>query len=235
MSEVEETQEKPIEKPLEEKKEIKTIELKDGLLETKDLNEEWRVAQLMLSSKALPAQFENVQQVVMTMQVLKSLNINPMLGIRHTMIVNGNISLWGDLPLAICRNSGQLESFKEFFIDSEYKEICFENKNLDAPIFAAICQIKRKGIELTTRSFTVNQAKQAGIWGTKVWAKYPSRMIQMRTRSLALKDIFSDVLSGISINEYDIDGINTSSIANEINNEFLEKETNQEQDVVEFN
>ncbi len=58
-------------------------------------------------------------------------------------------------------------------------------------------------------------------------------MLQMRARSMALKDAFPDTLSGIAINEYDydgglnghvpklMDGANGPDIASELNTEFL--------------
>lgn len=219
-----------------EKKEIqKAIELKDGLVQTKDLTEEARVAQMMLSSRALPTHFENVQQVIMAMQFLKSHKINPMIGLRQTMIVNGSISVWGNLPLAIVQNSGQLESIKEFIIDKDYKEICFDNKNLNAELYAGVCIIKRLGKSEVTKTFTVDEAKKAGLWGVKVWAKYPQRMIQMRTRSLALKDEFSDIIEGLSIREYDFDGVESknTNVALELNEAFIDED--KEQEVTSFN
>lgn len=220
----------------EPKEQPKPIALENGLLSTKDSNEEWRVAQLMLSSKSLPKHFESVPQVMMAVQFLKSFGFNPFTAIRQTMIVNGSISIWGDLPLSLCQKSGELESIREFIIDKDYKEICFENHNLSAEMYAGVCMIKRKGRELVTKAFTVDDAVSAGLWGGNVWKKFPKRMIQMRTRSLALKDVFSDILSGVSINEYDIDGMNyKSNIANELNNEFLEKDESQKQDDIEFN
>ena len=41
-------------------------------------------------------------------------------------------------------------------------------------------------------------AKRAGLWGKQgPWQQYPSRMLQMRARSWALRDAFADVLRGI--------------------------------------
>jgi hypothetical protein len=208
-----------------------------GLLAAKDSSEEWRVAQLMLSSKALPKQFENVAQVVMALQFLKAHGLNPMVSIRQTMIVNGSIAVYGELPLCLVQRSGELEDFEEFFVDKDYKEICFDNKNLEAEIYTAVCKIKRKNKKLITKTFTVQEAKKAALWDKDIWKKYPRRMLQMRTRSLALKDVFPDILSGIAISEYDFESSLESNlprdilpegkknVAAELNEAFINEET----------
>lgn len=187
-------------------KEAKAIDLDDqGLMSPKDSAEEWRIADLMLKSRALPKQFENVAQVIMAMQFLKAHNLPPMIAIRQTTIINGTLSIWGDLPKALVDRSGLMEDFEEILFDKEYTPISYQNKNLHHVVWGAACVTKRKDKPAITRSFTMDEAKIAGVLDktSSVWKSYPRRMIQMRARSIALKDAFPDVLSGISINEYD--------------------------------
>lgn len=178
----------------------------NGLLAPKDSAEDWRIADMMLKSGALPAQFKNVPQVVMANQFLKAHGFNPISAIKQITIINGSLSLWGDLPKALCDRSGLLEEFKEVLFDKDYNEISFENKNLHVDVWGAACTVKRKGSDKSiTRSFTMDEAKIAGLLtkNNSVWKFYPRRMIQFRARSLSLKDTFPDVLSGIAICEYD--------------------------------
>lgn len=220
-----------------EKKEATHISLTEaGILKPKDSGEEWRIADLMLKSNALPKQFGNVAQVIMALQFLKQHNLPPMVAIRQTTIINGTLSIWGDLPKALVDRSGLLDSFDEFFFDKEYNKICFSNKNLHVEAWGAVCKVERKGKEEIERVFTLDDAKKAGLIdkNNSVWKYYPKRMLQMRARSLALKDAFPDVLSGISINEYDHDVLTTDlppeqpfqpSVADEINREYTTDET----------
>lgn len=220
--------------PAAEEKSVIALDQK-GLLVPKDQKEAWRVAQLFLESKAIPKQFTNVAQVFMARQFLLAHGLNPEIAIRQTTIINGTLSIWGDLPLSLVERSGLLVTFSEMIFDKEYKEICFDNKNLTAPIFGARCYTKHKNGREKTTTFTMEQAKTAGLLNKDTWVHYPSRMIQMRARSLNLKDNFASVLSGIAIAEYDFDSIPdaviqkiSGSIALELNRDFLrEKEATQ--------
>ena len=68
--------------------------------------------------------------------------------------------------------------------------------------------VKRKGEQEEVREFSWNEAVKSGLtkdkWGDKkTYLNFRKRMLQMRSRSWALKDIFPDVLLGVAIYEYD--------------------------------
>ena len=66
----------------------------------------------------------------------------------------------------------------------------------------AICIAKRRGQPDVIRTFSIADAKQAGLWGKPgPWQSSPKRMLQMRARSFALRDQFPDVLKGINSRE----------------------------------
>ena len=60
-------------------------------------------------------------------------------------VVKGSLYLWGELPLTIVMNSGELEDITEYFVDKDYKQISLENKNLDELPEACVVEITRKG------------------------------------------------------------------------------------------
>jgi hypothetical protein len=183
------------------------IAVQDGLLQPTTLTEATRIARGLLESGCIPRQYDSVPKVLMGMQFLRQLGLPDIACLPKLAIVNGSYSLWGEGPKAVCQP--EIEDFEEFWFDKDYKEISFKNKNLDAELFGAICRVKRKQIPTwTERTFTVKEAKDAGLWnGKDTWKKYPKRMLQMRTRSWALKDAFPDKLMGVGIAEYDHDVI----------------------------
>lgn len=162
-----------------------------GLLVGGSLEEQYRLAKYYSQSGLMPAGLKTPEQILVALQLCRELGLPPMSSIGKICVINGTPSLFGDLPLALVMKSKLLESIKE------------ETVMNGTELIAAVCTVKRVGMDAITREFTVADARTAGIWGKRVWAVYPKRMIQMRARSWALKDAFPDVLGGVSIAEYD--------------------------------
>ena len=120
--------------------------------------------------------------------------------------------------MALVRQSGQLEEFEEFLFDKDGNKICLTNKNFSAEFVGACCRYKRKGFVSAESIFTVDDAKRAGVWGKAVWNVYPKRMIQVRARSVALKDGFADILGGVSLGEYDHNTVIEKVVESEVVN-----------------
>lgn len=177
---------------------------KDGLLVGTNIDEQWRLAKAYHASGMLPKQFNSPEKILIGMQFAYELGLKPLTAMRQIAVINGTPSMYGDLPLAVCRGSGKLEVFREYFIDVKGKRISEANGNVLAEVFGAVCETKRKDFaEPVVTMFTVHDAQKAGLWGKNVWAVYPKRMLQMRARSQNLKDNFSDMINGLAIAEYD--------------------------------
>lgn len=210
-------EEKPEEKPVEELKSVTVKEstpsaptpLKDGLLAPVDSKQLQGMAEFFLKSEALPKQFKNRAQVVMALQYARQIGFvnREMAALRQMTIINGTLSIWGELPKALAEATDELEYMHEEILNKDYKKISVENKNLKDEPWVAICRGKRKGHPESEKFFTMDQAQKAGLLDKtgSLYKIYPHRMIQMRARSLFLKDEFPDALSGIAILEYDYD------------------------------
>ena len=75
---------------------------------------------------------------------------------------------------------------------------CFEYMHETSTDTEATCTVKRKGENEVTVTFTQLDAVQAGLWGQPGgWQDYPKRMLLMRARGFALRDVFPDILKGI--------------------------------------
>lgn len=194
-------QRKPTPSPVQNLPSIRADE--KGVLVGSTIEEQFRLATAYYKSRMLPAHYDSPEKVLTAMQLCFELGLKPLTGMRQIAVINGVPCLYGDLPLAVVRASGKLERIKEFFIDKEYKEVCRRNKNLEAEVIGAVCILKRFGKPEEEKVYTVADAKQAKLWGTKVWAVHPKRMLQMRVRNWNLKDNFSDILNGVGIAEYD--------------------------------
>lgn len=180
--------------------------LESGSLIGSTLTERYRIAKAYYQGGMVPKSYKSAEQVMAGMQFAIELGLQPLTGLRNIAVINGNPSLWGDLPLALVRKSGKLVSIQEKIFDEEDKEINIENP-LGKP-YLSVCETARKNedgtISKMTTFFTMDDAKRAGLLGRdNVWQTYPRRMLQMRARSQNLKDHFGDILLGASIAEYD--------------------------------
>lgn len=121
-----------------------------------------------------------------------SLGLNAFTSLDSIANVNGKYVLWGDGALGIIQASGLLEDMEESI-----------QRNSKNEVVSATCIMKRKGRKSPiTQIFTVEMARKAGLLGKPgPWSQYPERMLQMRARSWAMRDGFSDVLKGLSIGE----------------------------------
>ena len=139
------------------------------------------------------------------------LQLPPMTALQHVIPVNGLLSIKGDAAKTLIFNSGKLATGSW----NETVEGSVQDQNMEVTITA-----KRQDTQETmSRSFSVEQAKRAGLWITEskiqgsdgwkyqksAWYKYPQRMITYRALGFLARDLFPDVMSGIYTTEEAMD------------------------------
>lgn len=119
--------------------------------------------------------------------------LSPTQALGSIMLLDGKASIYGDGALAVVRASGML--------DGEVSEVV-EGEGDDR---RCVCKMTRKGESEKTFTFSMGEAKRAGLIdrakGKGPWATYPDRMLKMRARGFAMRDLFSDVLRGLTTYE----------------------------------
>ena len=122
---------------------------------------------------------------LIAMQWGMELGLKPLQALQNLAVINGRPALWGDAVLAIVRSSPLCE---------------YVNESDDGE--TATCRVKRKGEPEQVRTFSMDDARKAGLTGKQgPWTSYPRRMRQMRARAFALRDVFPDVLRGMPVAE----------------------------------
>lgn len=163
------------------------------------------------------ARYTTPHQVLVGVQELLKLHVNPIAGLRQAGFINGQFTLYGDMPLAIIEASQKLDDIDRFLYvldevvaedGSKSEKIvrrCIENNNVHRPARGACVRVLRRGHETPiVVTFDEAEARKAGLWeNSPVWKRYPSRMLLRRAESQALHMAFSDVLNGAAIAEYD--------------------------------
>lgn len=156
----------------------------------RDLSEVDRFAELIYRSTLVPKEYRNNKaDVIGVIMFGLEVGLNPMQALQNIAWVNGKPSVYGDMQLGIVEASGLLEAFDERSPEDALAQ------------GAGRCTVKRRGRTAITRTFSKADAETAKLWTKDIWRLYPGRMLQMRTRSWALRDAFSDVLKGLMARE----------------------------------
>lgn len=201
-------------------------------LVARDNTELVRMIKIFMNGEALPKTLNTEAKIITAWQTAASLRVPPIRAIQNMAIIHGSLSLWGELPRALAEATGELEDLKLFMIDHEYKQISWANKNLRDEVWAAVVQIKRKGRTENEYSFSLDDAKAAGLLNkTGPWKDYRRIMLARRTIGHAIKFEFPDALMGCKIAEYDfheapdvVEVHEANDVAADLNKQYLESE-----------
>lgn len=173
-------------------------------IEVRQYDELVRFAQTVSESGLAPKGMEKPQAIFVAIQMGLELGLSPMASLQNVAVVNGRPTLWGDAQLAVCRGTGEMEIFEEWYEQGGQKSPRNPTEYKDDT--AAVCRVKRSGGQIIEQAFSVADAKRAGLWGKSgPWTQYPFRMLRNRARSFALRDGFGDALRGFRSTEEAMD------------------------------
>lgn len=134
-----------------------------------------------------PSYYMKPQAILFAIQLGNSLGFSPARSLSCIYPIRNKFTLSYEACMALVLNSGLLESLEEEFKND-----------------TAFCKIKRKGLPVYEYSFSIEEAKTAGLYPGKensAWRSYPKRMLSIRAKMFAIKDRFPDVLMGLSLTE----------------------------------
>lgn len=152
------------------------------------LEEAFRVSQAIAGSGLAPRGLDKPEQIMVAIMAGAELGLAPFQALQSFAVVNGRPTLWGDGLMAVARAQG---------IQAR------ETIEGEGEGMVAHCSVTRPDTgEVVDRSFSVGDAKKAGLWNkTGPWQQYPRRMLQMRARAWALRDGCADMLRGFQVRE----------------------------------
>lgn len=155
-------------------------------LSPRNFDEAWRMAEILADSDMVPKDFKGKPgNCLVAMQWGAEIGLKALQAMQNIAVINGRPALWGDSVIALVRSSPVCE----FILESDDGSV-------------ATCRVKRRGEPEQIRTFSMDDARTAGLVGKQgPWSQYPKRMRQMRARAFALRDVFPDVLRGLPIAE----------------------------------
>jgi len=160
------------------KAEISGFEMKP-----RTLDEAMNFCKIMANSDLVPNSYQNKPgNIMVAIQMGNELGLSPMRALRSIAVINGRATMWGDDVLAMVLASPVCE-----YVDES-----------DSTDKIGVCKTKRKGCAEQVSTFTLEDAKRAGLLGKSgPWQTNTNRMLKLRARGFGLRDTFADVLAGL--------------------------------------
>jgi hypothetical protein len=152
------------------------------------LKEAIQYSEMIANSNIVPKDFRGKPgDIMIAIQMGNELGLKPLQSLQNIAVINGRPTMWGDSVIALVRQSQHCEWVKETF---------------DVKTMTATCIAKRAGQDAETRTFSMADATVAGLASKQgPWKQYPKRMLQLRARAYAVRDVFADVISGLAMRE----------------------------------
>ena len=172
----------------------------------KDLTEAMKFADMVAASDFVPKDYRGKGgNCLIAVQFGAELGLPPLQAIQNIAVINGKPGIYGDLGKALLYSKG----FK--IEERDAKETQSKNE--------AWCKVTRPNGEVTERTFSLDMAKTAKLWGKEgPWTNYPYRQMAWRAFWWAARDAAADVLKGIwgveELVDYKADAIETSVVEN---------------------
>ncbi|MFZ5566011.1 MAG: hypothetical protein ACOY95_03310 [Pseudomonadota bacterium] len=159
-------------------------------LSPRTLDEALRFSDYLAASDMVPKDFKGkAGNCLVAIQWGMEIGLKPLQAMQNIAVINGRPSLWGDAVIALVRSS----PLCEYVIETDDGNV-------------ATCRVKRRGEPEQVRTFSMDDAKAAGLMSKEgPWKNYPKRMRQMRARAFAVRDVFPDVLKGMPVAEEVLD------------------------------
>ena len=188
-----------------QKHQMKKASRLDDSLFSPDLYEHYqKIADMLSESSIIPTGYRGKpEDVFIAMAMGFQLGFPVEQSLQDIAVINGRACLWGDGLISLALNHPECESIEEVPLES------------GGEVVGYTCTVIRNGHKPHSITFTLQDARNAGLMNrSPVWKAYPARMLQMRARSLAIRDKFADALRGLRIAEVENDDANERSSLN---------------------
>ena len=141
------------------------------------------MSQHLAKSKLVPDHFRNKpEDVFLAINYGLEIGLGPAASLRAISVIKGTPSLRADAMVGLALSSGHAEYFR--CVESDGQKATYETKRKGSP------QAERK-------TFTIEDAKTAGLAGSNTYKSYPKHMLEARAKSWLARDVYPDLLHGI--------------------------------------
>jgi hypothetical protein len=153
-----------------------------GSYEPQNLEAAMVLAERLRCSALVPRSLKSPADVLVVMMTGRELGLGTMQALRSVHVIEGKPTLSADLMAGLCARSAVCEHFAVVEM---------------TPTVATV-ETLRKGHPAPLRfSYTIEQARGAGLAGKDNWRKYPEQMLKARAVSIAARAVYPDLMMGI--------------------------------------
>ena len=150
-------------------------------LEPQSINEALLVAGHLAKSGVLGRAVQKPEAALAVIMAGRELGMTAMQSLRSIHVIEGRVTLSSDAMLALVKRSPACKSFR--LLESTAKVATYETERVN---------------EGTTKmSFTIEEAKAAGLTGKDNWTKYTAAMLRARCIASLARAVYPDVLMGV--------------------------------------
>jgi hypothetical protein len=155
------------------------ITVAGAAIEPANMNELRAMAQAASASRFFGA--ATPEQALMLMMAGRDLGLSYVQSLRAFHVIEGKPSLSAQGMVAVCLKSG----------------ICDYFEVVERTDQRATVRAKRAGRPEHVMTFSIDDAKRAGLVGKGNWAKYPAAMLVARAQAALAREVFPDLLLGL--------------------------------------
>lgn len=159
----------------------------------------WRMCVALSNSGMVPQDYIGKPEACLaSIQTGMEVGLQPMTALSWIACINGRPCIWGDGLKALVMSSGLVDSYEE---SREYELKADGTPDESKPV--AVVRVSRVGMGgVHTERLTWSRCKVAGWVGKSgPWSKDFNRMQMNRARTYAFRDLFPDVILGLSVRE----------------------------------
>lgn len=148
----------------------------------------FRFSKCVVASRLAPKSYSTPEQVLIAIEWGAEVGFGPMQSLTAFTVLNGVPRIMVEPAMALVMASGLLAQ----------RHDRVEGEGLERR--AVVAFVRRGGLAIE-RTFSIADAKRAGLDGKDNWRGYPDRMLLARATGYAAHDLFPDVLRGMRVAE----------------------------------
>ncbi len=150
--------------------------------EPADVSQAVKLAQILVASRLLPRAIATPEAAFAVIMSGRELGLTVMQSLRSIHIIEGKPTMSADLMVALVKRSSVCRYFS--LVESTAERATYETQRRDDPA-------------PTRLSFSLDEARAAGVASKDNWKKFPAAMLRARAASALVRAVYPDVLLGV--------------------------------------